>query len=129
MSDLGSREREPRSRRMLMATMYVDHGAPLSVVIGNISRHGLGARAKGKMPSVGDHVMIMVQNKGENLQGTVCWSQNDRFGVSLARAIEPQVFLGSGGSWEVACQPFEKSHVFDQFRPVTECRRPGLRVR
>lgn len=113
---------------MLLATMRGEEFAEQKIVIGDVSPRGIGARAQGECPPQGSRIVISFSN-GMELGGEVRWARNGRFGVQLEKEVDPRELQGSGGSWEAANRPFDPSHVFDQFRPVTRAYRPGLKVR
>ena len=49
--------------------------------------------------------------------------------AGLAREIDPARFTFGHKSWASATRPFPRGHVYDQFRPVSAPRRPGLKIR
>jgi hypothetical protein len=119
--------RDPRGKRMLLATMRGEKLAEQKIIVGDVSPRGIGARAKGACPTPGSRVLISFSN-GVELGGEVRWARKDRFGVQLEGEVDPQELQGSGNSWEAAIRPFEQGHVYDQFRPVSRPYRPGLKV-
>ena len=128
MDDLGRRPAgEARSFRVIVATMSCEAQGERPIVVRNISPKGLGARLRFGRISVGVRVTLMV--RGHSLHGEVRWSQGDLFGVELNEEIDPSMFVVSETSLDDLQPPFGRGHVFDQFRPVSDSRRPGFRTR
>ena len=113
---------------MLAGTMHYGDTPEQRIVVRDISSQGIGARATGTPPAAGERVSLYL-SQGRLLTGRVRWVRGDRFGVLLDATIDPNAFLGSGGSWEVVEQKFPPGHVYDQFKPVGRAYRPGLKAR
>jgi hypothetical protein len=120
-------QREKRSHRMFAATLHSKRVGEKSIIIRNISPHGISARMQPPMLEPGE--MVTISLNGETVDAQVRWVRRDRFGARLSREVDPSCFNFAGKSWEGVTQPFERGHVFDQFRPVSDSRRPGLKTR
>jgi hypothetical protein len=120
-------QREERSHRIFVATLHSKRVGDKSIIVRNISPHGISARMQPPMLEPGELVTISLN--GETVDAQVRWVRRDRFGARLVREVDPSCFNFSGKSWEAVIQPFEPGHVFEQFRPVSDSRRPGLKIR
>jgi hypothetical protein len=49
--------------------------------------------------------------------------------VQLDEAVDPARFVIGLSRLDDFQKPFERGHVFDQFKPALDCRRPGLKTR
>jgi len=79
-----------RDSMLLMATCRMPRQAnEQKIKVRNLSKNGLMAEAT-VQPQVGDWVTITLRNIGE-VDGTVAWVRDNRFGVALARNIDPQL--------------------------------------
>ena len=79
-----------RDSMMLMATCRMPrHAHEQKIKVRNLSKNGLMAEAT-VQPQVGDWVTITLRNIGD-VDGTVAWVRDNRFGVALARNIDPQL--------------------------------------
>jgi len=119
--------RDPRSHRMFVAAIRSRRLGEQPIIVRNISRHGIGARIRSGAPEVGEELVFVLD--GELLEGQVRWVRKDRFGALLFQEVDPSRFNFAHKSWASASRPFEPGHVYDQFRPVSDTRRPGLKVR
>jgi hypothetical protein len=118
--------RDRRGKRMLAATMRTERIADQPIIIRDVSRRGIGARATVSGPIVGERVTIRT-NDGQEVAGKVQWARESRFGIELERDINPDAFQAAGTSWDITDRPFPRGHVYDQFKPVSKPYRPGLK--
>lgn len=113
----GSRADE-RRHMMLQASMHADHLAKDEPIrIRNISAGGLMAVSR-HVVRRGERVTIALQGIGE-VAGRVAWVHGERFGVSFARAINPNLV-------RQAVAQRQTSQVI--LTHVANPRRPGLRT-
>lgn len=120
--------REPRSRRMFVAKLRSGRIGEQEIIVRNISPLGIGARVRGDSRlEKGEQVSLFLG--GETLLAEICWVSGDRFGARLFAEIDPARFSFDHKKWECADQPFGPGHVYDQFKPVKDPRRPGLKTR
>lgn len=117
-----------RSSRMFIAALRDAGGASLKVTVRNLSPRGIGARASEAVPQQGETVFIELGPFGE-VEGVVRWVSGKLFGIALAQPIDPQRFDFSGKDWSVANKQFDANHVYTQFRPVADVKRPPLKPR
>jgi len=83
------RQTLPRMIGFRDATLSGARTPPQSIVIRDLSRKGLGARAGAKTPELGERVVVTIDSLGE-LKAMVKWVSRDLFGLhftgSLSRA-------------------------------------------
>lgn len=128
MDNLGRRPAgEARSFRVLVATICCEGHGERPIVVRNISPNGIGARLRSGRVFVGERVTLII--RGHSLHGEVRWSRGDLFGVELNEEIDPSMFVVSETSLDDLQPPFGRGHVFDQFRPISDSRRPGFTTR
>jgi len=118
--------RDGRPARLVHASIRSDRLPETTVLIRNISRHGIGAKARLDRLQVGDTVFIRLGPLDE-VAGTLRWVRGDRFGVHLHEELNPDSFNFSGSDWTVLNRPYERGHVYDQFRPTERAWRPGIK--
>ena len=121
-----SAPREARPARLVHASIRSDRVPETDVLIRNISRHGIGAKARLDQLQVGDTVFIRLGPINE-VAGTVRWIRGDRFGVQLHNELNPDSFNFAGSDWTSLNRPYERGHVYDQFRPTQRAWRPGIK--
>lgn len=121
-------QREPRLGKMFLAKLHCARLASEEIRICNVSRNGIGAKSRGAMPLVGEEVTIETSAFGD-VRGVVRWVKDRQFGIELSAEVDPGLLNFADKSWDVANRPFDANHVFNQFRPSGDCRRPGLKVR
>jgi hypothetical protein len=85
----------------------------------------MGGRTRSQPLEPGESVTLSLG--GESVKGEVRWVRKDSFGVRFDREIDPTRFNFAGKSWEDVIEPLGPGHVFDQFKPVSDSRRPRLR--
>lgn len=119
---------EERSSRMFLAALRDAQGASVKITVRNLSRLGVGARASEAVPPLGETVFIELGPFGD-VEGVVRWVSGNRFGVALTQPIDPEHFDFSGKDWSVANKQFDTNHVYTQFRPVGDVKRPPLKPR
>ena len=117
--------REARSHRMFVATIWTARLGERPIVVRDLTPFGARLRAHGL--SVGERITVSLN--GERVDAEVRWVRHGRFGARLAREIDPARFTFGHKSWASATRPFPRGHVYDQFRPVSAPRRPGLKIR
>jgi len=118
--------REARPARLVRASIRSDRLPETDVLIRNISRRGIGAKARLDPLQVGDTVFIRLGPVDE-VAGTVRWVRGDRFGVHLHDELNPDRFNFSGSDWTSINRPYDRGHVYDQFRPAGRAWRPGIK--
>jgi hypothetical protein len=120
-------ERPHRTHMVMRATISSERLPTEEILVRNISASGIGARARGTPPHIGEHVIIVFEAMG-HYPATVRWANGNRFGVELAHAIDPAVFHFSS-DWHTA--PLPRSEAFtvaDRFKPMARTWRPGVRT-
>jgi hypothetical protein len=127
MDQFGRRTAENRSCRVVAASICCERFGETPIIIRNISSKGVGARIRAGQLRVGERVTLMV--RGRILHGEVRWTRGDQFGVELDEEVDPSIFLVGQASANDLQRPFARSHVYDQFKPVVDGRRPGLKTR
>jgi hypothetical protein len=120
-------EREARSARVFVAKLRSDRLGEQSVIIRNISPLGISARLLSGHVEPGERVTVILNE--EEIAAEVRWARKNQFGARLFREVDPSAFNFSGKSWETVVEPLGPGHVFDQFKPVSDFRRPGLKTR
>ena len=80
--DAGSRQRETRHRRLMMARIADGRMRGQDIVIRNISRRGLGAATQGLFPLEGERLSILLPT-GPTVTGIVRWCDGPSFGLAL----------------------------------------------
>jgi len=118
--------RAPRAGRLFNASIFCERRGEMPIMVRNISPSGLGARGVSGLER-GERITVRLNN--ELIGAEVCWSHRNQFGVRLDTQVDPSLFTFDHKGWENSHRPLEPGHVFDQFKPVTDFRRPGLRVR
>lgn len=119
-------DRASRSRRMFVATIRSERSGEQSIIVRNLSRSGIGGRLRNGTLQAGEPISIILN--GQPHEAKVRWVRKDCFGASLAHEIDPKSFNFRNRKWECTDRPWG-GHVFDQFKPMMDGRRPGLKVR
>jgi hypothetical protein len=83
--------RDPRTRLTMAATLMGERTGKQEILIRNVSRRGIGARSRQKMPEVGERVRVRIDTFAD-ISGTVRWAQGDQFGLSLDQDLDPAIF-------------------------------------
>lgn len=122
------RQEERSSRIFLVSLRHGDDPTETRVMVRNVSRSGLGARASGWTPVTGETVHIDLGSSGE-VEGVVRWVKGNLFGVALAQSIEPGNFDFSGKGRSVANKQSDVNQNYTRLRPVSDFRRPPLKTR
>jgi len=102
--------RDLRSSRIIRAQLVDRFDLARNIVIWNVSKTGIGASTKGKLPEEGAEVIIKLLESSP-IPGTVRWVDGDSFGIALADEIDleflsemlkrKQAERQQVGSWEV----------------------------
>ena len=119
--------REPRSPRVFVTTIRTERLGEQTITVRNLSPFGLGARLRSHRLVPGERITVSLND--ESVDAEVCWVRHGSFGARLAREIDPARFTFGHKNWASATRPFPRGHVYDQFRPVSNSRRPGLKFR
>ena len=119
--------RDTRAGRIFVAQMAREHALSQEILVRNISRQGLAARARGSAPTVGERVVVTLGPWGD-IAAIVQWVRGDRFGLKLTQEIATELFNFAGKDWTPATnKTFEVGHVFDHFKPSENYRRPPVK--
>jgi len=111
-------EQDPRCSMMQRCQLIDGYGRSLSCFLRNISRRGASARGC-KGLRVGQKLTLVLPIIGE-VDAVVRWVCEDRFGLRLEDAIDPDMLMISG----IEVQPkFEPMFIH---QPAGDYRRPGL---
>jgi hypothetical protein len=119
--------REERAGRIFVGAVLSERVGAQTIIVRNVSRWGMGGRTRSQPLEPGESVTLSLG--GESVKGEVRWVRKDSFGVRFDREIDPTRFKFAGKSWECVNPPLDTGHVFDRFRPSTDCRRPGVKPR
>ena len=119
--------RENRTHMVMHAAMSSERLNPQEILVRNISASGIGARARGAPPHIGEQIVIAFDGIGR-YQASVRWVSGNLFGAELTQRIDPSVFHFSS-DWHNRPLPKPEPHfVPERFRPVSRAWRPGLKV-
>jgi len=116
------KNRAPRASRMLVGQLALEHGGVEKIRIRNISSGGFGARADGII-AVGTKGHMLLSGAGL-ITGQVVWARGNDFGFQFDAAIDPELVR-----LPPAPKPVSEFVVPPQFRPTTDYKRPGFKVR
>lgn len=117
------RTRDPRTSRLFVGQLALEGGTVTKIRIRNLSQGGFGARSD---------IMLQPGQRGHMLlagiglvTGRVAWARQYDFGLQFDTRIDPeQVRIAPPAA------PTKSEFVVPpRFRPVTDHRRPGFRVR
>lgn len=119
-------KRAPRTNRVFKASIVSEGRGEYPIIVRNLSAHGIGGRGLEGL-AAGERISFRLN--GELIEGEVSWVRGDRFGAKLHQEIDPSAFTFGHKNWDAVHSPIEPGHVFEQFKPVSDPRRPGLKVR
>ena len=93
MSDMSGRfftaqehTRDPRQRRLVIASMSFDIIKNQEMVIRNASKRGLGGATQGVVPGEGERICVTLPN-GNAIFGVVRWKDGPCFGLALEQEL------------------------------------------
>lgn len=80
-------KRDLRSHRIIRAELVDKFALARDIVIWNVSKTGIGASTRGKVPQEGSDVTLNLLDSPP-IHGTVRWVDGDSFGIALADEID-----------------------------------------
>ena len=120
--------RDSRSARIFRATIIVAGVGEVPAMIRNVSAHGLGGRTSSRLIA-GQQVTVAISGIGK-IGATVRWTDDERFGLLLDRAIDPEKIRFAQTSWEqVVQQRLSDNRQGIVPRPLSSTWRPSFRHR
>lgn len=115
--------REPRTSRLFVGQLALEDGTVVKIRVRNLSEGGFGGRSDTLLrPGQRGHMLLA----GVGLvTGCVVWVNQNDFGLQFDEKIDPALARLS----PAAPSPQAEYVVPAQFRPSSDHRRPGFKVR
>ncbi|RJF94018.1 PilZ domain-containing protein [Sphingomonas cavernae] len=120
---IGGQVREPRTSRLFVGQLALEDGSVVKVRIRNLSEGGFGGRSD-TLLRAGQRGHILLAGVGL-VTGCVAWTNENLFGLQFDTKIDPALARLA----PPATSSQSEFVVPPQFRPTTDHKRPGFRVR
>ena len=123
----GEQNRDPRSRRLIKATLRSPRFDSTSATIRDISNHGMGGKSPIELVA-GEEITISA-GRCTSHPATVRWYRNGNFGLFLEEPLDLKAFLFSGNTWDHSMVKEEDVDLVRTCYKPQKAYRPGFKAR
>ena len=129
-SNTAKRSVNDRPKRLIKIQISNDRIREVDAILRNVTERGAGIELQTELEP-GEKVLITVRDL-EPIGGTVAWSKQNRAGLEFDALIDPSMLTIKNSTWVDVEGVFASGsgyHVFDRFKPVSDMKRPAVKLR